>query len=80
MRNPQGEFETQFTNAGAWELIASELEAGCEVKTVALRKPSGAKGYEMLIELAPGEPPVYIKVQLGAGKVIGRSFHYSKNY
>ena len=43
-----------------------------------LRKPRGAKGYVMKIDLEPGGVPLYVKVQLGAGKIIGRSFHYSE--
>ena len=80
MRNPRGDFDTHFTDASAWELIASELEAGCAVETIDLTLPRGAKGYVMLIELEPNEPPVYVKVQLGARQVIGRSFHYSEIY
>ena len=80
VRNPRGEFDTHFTNFSAWELIATELEAGCEVETIDLKIPPGAKGYVMQIELEPNDPPVYIKVQLGAGKIIGRSFHYSTIY
>ena len=77
VRNPGGILNTQFSDAAAWELIASQLEAGCEVETIILDKPPGAKGYVMLIELEPGRP-IYIKLQLGSGKIIGRSFHYSE--
>ena len=31
----------------------------------------------MHVELGPALPKLYIKLQLGSGKVIGRSFHYS---
>ena len=31
----------------------------------------------MHIRLGPNEPLLYVKLQLGSGKVIGRSFHYS---
>ena len=32
----------------------------------------------MKIRVDPRRPPVYVKLQLGAGKIIGRSFHYSE--
>ena len=79
VRNPGGILETQLSDAAAWELIASQLEAGCEVETIILEKPPGATGYVMLIELEPGRP-IYIKLQLGSGKIIGRSFHYSEKH
>ena len=31
----------------------------------------------MLIEIGTDLPSIYVKLQLGAGQVIGRSFHYS---
>lgn len=77
VRNPNGILDSYFTDASAWELVASELEAGRDVKTIVLKKPPGATAYVVLIELEPGERPLYIKVQLGAGTIIGRSFHYS---
>ena len=57
VRNPGGILDTHFTDAAAWELIASQLEAGYEVETIILEKPPGAKGYVMLIELEPDECP-----------------------
>ena len=68
-----------FTDAAAWELIAAKLEEGHPVKVVSLRKPPGRKGYVMNISLSSDDPPVYVKLQLGSGKVIGRSFHYSEH-
>ena len=32
----------------------------------------------MKIDIEPGQPRLYVKLQLGSGKIIGRSFHYSK--
>ena len=79
VRNPGGILDTHFSDAAAWELIASQLEAGCEVETIILEKPPGAMGYVMLIQLEQGRP-IYIKLQLGAGKIFGRSFHYSEKH
>ena len=40
-------------------------------------EPTLRKGYVMHMEGQAGHPPVYVKIELGAGKVYGRSFHYS---
>ena len=75
---PEGGLSPYFTDGGAWDLIADKLEAGHDVEVVELRKPRGSKGYVMKIRLGPSEPLLYVKLQLGSGTVIGRSFHYSE--
>lgn len=66
-----------FTDAGAWEFIASCLDGGCPLHEVALETPAGKTGYVMEIEVAD-RASLYVKLQLGdGGKVIGRSFHLS---
>ena len=79
VRNPWGVLDEYFTDAAAWELIAARLEEGHPVDVVSLRKPPGRKGYVMKIPLGDDVPPVYVKLQLGSGTVIGRSFHYSEH-
>ncbi|MYE83604.1 MAG: hypothetical protein F4X36_17535 [Gammaproteobacteria bacterium] len=79
MHNPDGILDSHFTDSTAWELIAERLEAGEEVDVVELTKPRGARGYVMRIDLGPDIPELYVKLQLGAGQVIGRSFHYSEH-
>lgn len=74
---PEGAFDRHFTTPSAWEFIASKLEEGHDVEVVTLRQPPGAKGYVMHFEAEAGHPPVYVKIELEAGKVYGRSFHYS---
>lgn len=64
-----------FTDPGAWEFVADLLEAGTPMNEVELQNPRGKKAYEMIVDV--GGRDVYIKLQMGAGKVIGRSFHYS---
>ena len=54
------------------------LEDGHPVEVMRLDKPPGAKGYVMKIDIEPDRPKLYIKLQLGSGKIIGRSFHYSE--
>lgn len=78
VRNPTGLLDGNFTDLTAWEFVASRLEEGEEVEVIDLRQPPGAKGYVMKIDLGAGVPTLYVKLQLGAGKIIGRSFHYSE--
>ena len=75
--NPDGWLDTHFTVTTAREFIATKLEEGEPVEVIELNRPKGAKGYVMKIELRPGEPKLYMKLQMGSTKVIGRSFHYS---
>ncbi|MCY4314299.1 MAG: hypothetical protein OXD44_11535 [Gammaproteobacteria bacterium] len=78
VRNPNGLLDEYFTNEAAWELIASKLEENHPVEVVELQKPKGKKGYVMVVNLEPGKPPLYVKLQQGSGVIYGRSFHYSK--
>lgn len=70
-----------FTEAAAWQFIADVLETRHDVPltTVAMQYPGGGgkTGYVLVVE--HGDRRIYIKLQLGAGKVIGRSFHYSQS-
>lgn len=38
----------------------------------------GGTGYVMEIELEAGKPMLYVKLELGSGRIFGRSFHYSE--
>ena len=78
VRNPDGLLDTHFTDASAWELIASKIESGHSLEAIRLEKPPGATGYVMRIDLEPSQPQLYVKLQLGSGQIIGRSFHYSE--
>ena len=68
-----------FTDSTAWELIAERLDAGEQVDVIELTKPRGARGYVMRIDLGSDLPELYIKLQLGPGRIFGRSFHYSQH-
>ena len=46
-----------FTNSAAWELIASRLEDGHDVKVVTLDNPRGKPGYVMKIRTRTGGSP-----------------------
>jgi hypothetical protein len=64
-----------FTDAGAWEFAAACLERNEPLHPVELEAPAGKWAYAMAVR--EGSRVIYIKLQLGSGKVIGRSFHYS---
>ena len=49
---------------------------GTEIWELELEKPPGRRGYVM--EVSCGARRIYIKLELGAGIIIGRSFHYSE--
>jgi hypothetical protein len=68
-----------FTPSGAWEFINECLDAGQKLQEIILEQPEGKKGYVMKVNVGPGRPLLYIKLQLGSGAVIGRSFHYSEH-
>ncbi len=66
-----------FTAWGAWEFIAELLERGHALEEVVLDNPPGKRAYVMRVDLQRDRPQLYIKVQLGSGFIIGRSFHPS---
>jgi hypothetical protein len=66
-----------FTPNGAWQYVADLLRGGEPLEEMTLEQPAGKRGYVMRVKLGSGMPELYIKLQLGGGKVIGRSFHYS---
>jgi hypothetical protein len=65
-----------FTEPAAWNFLADLLEGDEPLECVELRQPPGKKGYVLIPNL--GGRKVYIKFQLGSGRIIGRSFHYSQ--
>lgn len=79
VRRPGAAFDTHFGEDSAWRLIADRLEQGEPLEIVRLRQPKGVKGYVMKIDLEPDAPRLYVKLELGSRKVIGRSFHYSEH-
>ncbi len=63
-----------FTPEGAWDFIVTLLEGGVEIEEKKL--DDGKTAYVILTPVACRT--LYVKLQLGSGRVIGRSFHYSK--
>lgn len=65
-----------FTQEAAWEFVAEKLQDQAQpARWVELRRPPGKRAIEMVISYGGRE--IYVKVQLGAGTIHGRSFHYS---
>ena len=67
-----------FTEAGAWEWVADQLDAGIVIEPVSLDKPPGKTAFAF--QVTKGAIRIYVKLQLGSGKVIGRSFHRSEPF
>ena len=78
VRNPHGVLDQYFNDENAWELVVQKLEERHPVEEVELRRPAGKKGYVMKIQLEPDQPLLYVKLQIGSGKIFGRSFHYDR--
>jgi hypothetical protein len=76
--NPRDADLQVVTEVGAWEFIAELLEAGHPIQEIDLESPTGKKGYVLVASGGEKRPEIYIKLQLGTGQVIGRSFHYSE--
>ena len=66
-----------FTDISAWYFIADQVESGCDIYAVELRKPPKALAYELHLPGAQGNPPIYVKFRLVQNEIRGRSFHNS---
>jgi hypothetical protein len=66
-----------FSHLEAWHAIEEQLQTGCEIQEIELAKPPGRKAYVLLLELEPGRPLLYVKLEPCGDKIFGRSFHYS---
>lgn len=66
-----------FTSESAWMFIADLLDAGHPMECVELQQPAGKPGYVLIVP--EGERQIYIKFDMGSGKINGRSFHYSEH-
>lgn len=63
-----------FTVNGAWLFIERALANGCQLQTIELDRPKGKTGY-WFHGTDPFGTRIYVKLQLGSGLIIGRSFH-----
>lgn len=66
--------KTPLTEDGAWSRIEHELNNGCVLNKIILDKPPGKVGYWFKFTDGIGQS-IYVKLQIGNGKVLGRSFH-----
>jgi hypothetical protein len=66
-----------FTEDGAWEYVADKIDGGVDIHVIELSLPPGKKGYVISLPSHDTQIPIYVKLQLSADFVIGRSFHYS---
>jgi hypothetical protein len=71
------EVDMPFTEAGAWHFVGELLDAGHPIQEVSLRHSHGEVAYVMRVDLKPGTPRLYVKLQLKGARICGRSFHYS---
>lgn len=75
VRNPEGGVDRCFTDETAWTFVADRLEEGEHVWVIELEKPPGREGYVMRIDIGSDVPKLYVKLELVAARVWGRSFH-----
>lgn len=68
-----------FTDVGAWEWVAEQLEIPCDLFLRILDKPPGKKSYYFVSQGANGVK-IYVKLQSCGDHVRGRSFHVSGQY
>jgi hypothetical protein len=78
VRDPRDRDGQVFTEVGAWEYIVELLESGHDIEQVELKNPKGKTGFVLLVDVGNDVPKIYIKLQIGSGTVLGRSFHYSE--
>jgi len=68
-----------FTKSTVWHYIANLLENSHQpIEENVLSHPPDKRAFVMHVDMGSAQPKLYIKLQLGSGKVIGRSFHYSE--
>ena len=76
VRNPSAP-DQYFTEDSAWEFIAQALRDDAPIEIVTLERPPGKTGYVLLLRGYPPCGTIYVKLQLAASNVMGRSFHES---
>lgn len=68
-----------FTEDSCWAFIADAIHRGEPVEEISLRKPVGKRGFVLKLAGQAGVK-IYVKLQLLADKVFGRSFHESTGH
>ena len=65
-----------FTEDNCWTFIADAIAAGAPVEEMVLRRPVGKRGFVLKLT-GHNDVMIYVKLQLLADSVLGRSFHES---
>ena len=75
-RNPETEYP--LSRQGMWAEVARLLETGVPLRKVALQRPAGEVAWHFVAELWPGQPALYVKLQILGSTIRLRSFHPSE--
>ena len=67
-----------LTDASMWRALRRFLDDGVPLESLELRQPAGEKAWVMKARLAPGQPLIYVKLQILGSNVHLRSFHKSE--
>jgi hypothetical protein len=73
--NPSCPDGQPFTTRNCWDFIYDSIQSGVEIEVKPMS--DGKTGYVLKVSL-PQNRTLYIKLQIGCGYVIGKSFHYSE--
>lgn len=68
-----------FTEDSCWGFIAEAIQNGAAVEEMVLKMPPGKRGFVLKLAGHDGIA-IYVKLQLLADKVMGRSFHESTEF
>ncbi len=74
--NPETEYE--LSRQGMWAEVVRLLETGVPLRRVALRQPADEVAWDFVAELWPGQPFLYVKLQILGSTIRLRSFHPSE--
>lgn len=68
-----------FTDAGAWDFIATHVESGGELYLTELQQPKGRNAYVIFVPPSQRWRGLYIKFELTHPGLWGRSFHHPEH-
>ena len=71
--NPESGFP--LTDVSMWHEIVRLLKSGVSLQEKPLDQPPDEKAWVFRARLAPGEPRIYVKLQILGSGVLLRSFH-----
>lgn len=74
--NPETDYP--LSRQGMWAEVVRLLETGVPLRRVALQQPAGEVAWDFVAELWPGQPFLYVKLQILGSTIRLRSFHPSE--